>query len=86
MSPNPNHPPKSETPPDVMLGTYSASGTVREMVQSHAASKSPEPLYNYVIGQLAVVKELKATYPEEDVDRFLLRAFDELKAILNERQ
>jgi uncharacterized membrane protein YdfJ with MMPL/SSD domain len=79
MPPNPNHPPRSETPPDVMLGTYSAVETAQNLREEPARAKAGESLKSYVTGQLAVVAQLDTNYQQEDVSAFINRVLSELR-------
>ena len=79
MPTNPNKPPKSETPPDVMLGIHSAVETAQNLREAHARANAGESLESYVSGQLAVVAQLDTNYQQEDVSAFINRVLSELR-------
>lgn len=79
MPPNPNHPPRSETPPDVMLGNHSAVKTAQNLREEHARANAGESLESYASGQLAVVAQLNTQYEQDKVDTFINRVLSELR-------
>lgn len=80
MPPNPNHPPKSETPPDVMLGKHSAVETAQNLRDAYTASADAgETLESYVSGQLEIIAQLNTQHEQDEVDTFINRVLSALR-------